>query len=163
MIVSPRRILWPTDFSDLSLHGGRYACGFRDVFKAELHIIHVIPPPLSPDIAVIVPAEVPVAISEPELLDAARQSLRQLIREHFGDDPSIVHDVFYGSPWTTICRYARDHDIDLIIIATHGHTGLRHVLIGSTAERIVQHAPCPVLTVKHPQREFVVNDQSRRA
>jgi len=155
MEVSLKRVLWPTDFSELSLRGGRYARGFCEQFGAELHIIHVVPPPLSPDVSLVVPAEVPVAVSEPELVEASRVALDKLITEHFGDYDKVVTKVFFGNPWPSICSYARDNDIDLIVITTHGRTGLSHVLIGSTAERIVQHAPCPVLTVKHAEKEFL--------
>jgi len=156
MQVSPRRILWPTDFSDLSQHAARYACGFREVFKSELHVIHVIPPPLSPDVSVMISTEVPVNVSEPEVLEASKAALEKLVGEQFGSTEGVQFDAFYGNPWPSICDYAKQHDIDLIIVATHGRTGLSHVVIGSTAERIVQHAPCPVLTVKNPQRDFVV-------
>ena len=66
VLVSPRKVLWPTDFSSLSLQGGLYAQGFRDVFGAELHVIHVIPPPLNPDVSVMLPGAVPVNVTEPE-------------------------------------------------------------------------------------------------
>ena len=59
-------------------------------------------------------------------------------------------------PHAAIVRYARVHDIDLIVLATHGRTGISHTLIGSVAEKVVQMAPCPVLTVKHPEHEFVL-------
>ena len=157
MIVSPKRVLWPTDFSELSLQGGRYARGFCDVFGAKLHMVHVIPPPLSPDMSVIVPAEVPIAISEPELVAAAESALQRLIDEQFEGDETIEFAAIYGNPWSAICKYAHENEIELIVVATHGHTGLRHVLIGGTAERIVQHAPCPVLTVKDPEREFLID------
>ena len=156
MEVSPKRVLWPTDFSELSLRGGRYARGFCEHFGSELHIIHVVPPPLSPDVSLVVPAEVPVTVSEPELIEASQTALDKLIQEHFTGDENIVARVLFGNPWPGICNYARDNEIDLIIVTTHGRTGLGHVLIGSTAERIVQHAPCPVLAVKHPQKDFVV-------
>jgi nucleotide-binding universal stress UspA family protein len=68
----------------------------------------------------------------------------------------VVTDVLFGNPWSVICQYAKDAQIDLLVVSTHGRTGLRHVLIGSTAERIVQHAPCPVLVVKNPEKDFVV-------
>jgi universal stress protein A len=155
MEVSLKRVLWPTDFSELSLRGGRYARGFCERFGAELHIIHVVPPPLSPDVSLVVPAEVPVTVSEPELVEASRVALDKLVKEHFSDYKNVITKVFFGNPWPSICKYAKDNDIDLIIITTHGRTGLSHVLIGSTAERIVQHAPCPVLTVKHPEKDFV--------
>lgn len=156
MVVSPKRILWPTDFSELSLQGARYARGFRDVFGAALHIVHVIRPMWSPDVGVTVPLDVPTSLSEPELIQSCRKGLQQLVDQHFEGDESIVYDTFVGNPWHGVCEYAQTNDIDLIVVATHGHTGLRHVLIGGTAERIVQHAPCPVLTVKSPEKEFVI-------
>lgn len=155
MQLQPRRILWPTDFSPLSLHGGRYARAFQADFGAELHVIHVLPPPLSPDVAMMVPTEAPMALADPGLLDECRQSLENLINQHFGGDPSIRRDASFGNPWNVVCDYAKRNDIDLVIVSTHGRTGISHALIGSTAERIVQHAPCPVLTVKSPGRDFV--------
>jgi universal stress protein A len=152
MEVRLKRILWPTDFSELSLLGGRYARGLCERFGADLHIIHVVPPPLSPDVSLVVPAEVPVTVSEPELVEASRAALDKLVKQHFGSYEKVVTKVFFGNPWPSICNYAKDNEIDLIVITTHGRTGLSHVLIGSTAERIVQHAPCPVLTVKHQEK-----------
>ena len=157
MQVRPQRILWPTDFSELALVGGRYALGFCTHFGAELHIIHVIPPPLSPDVSLVVPAEVPVTVSEPEIVEASEQALQKLVREHFAEHERIVTKVFFGNPWPGVCDYARDNEIDLIVVTTHGRTGLSHALIGSTAERIVQHAPCPVLTIKDAARSFLVD------
>lgn len=155
MEVKPKRVLWPTDFSDLSLHGGRYARAFCELFEAELHVIHVVPPPLNTDVSLSVPAEVPMAVSEPELVAAAQETLEKLVGEHLAGYAHVVTKVCFGNPWPSICNYAKDNAIDLIIITTHGRTGLSHVLIGSTAERIVQHAPCPVLTVKHAAKDFV--------
>ncbi len=155
MVVSPKRILWPTDFSPLSLHGARYARGFREVFAAELHVVHVVPPPLNPDLAVTLPTEVPVAYSDAQLLEACRTRLAEIVAEQFKGVPGIVQDAFYGNPWSTVCDYAKKAAIDLIIVTTHGHTGLRHVLMGGTATKIVQHAPCPVLVVKNPEKDFV--------
>jgi len=156
MIVSPKRILWPTDFSALSLQGARYARGFREIFGAELHVIHVIPPPLAPGISITLPTEVPVAYTDTQLLETCRARLEEVIVGEFGSGAGIVRDAFFGHPWSAICKYAGQAGIDLVIVATHGRTGLRHVLIGSTAERIVQHAPCPVLVVKSPEKDFVV-------
>ncbi|MFN0136087.1 MAG: universal stress protein [Phycisphaerae bacterium] len=155
MQVKPTRILWPTDFSELSLHAGRYARAMADQFGAELHIVHVVPPPLSPDVAVMVPADAPMTMTEPKLLDASRAAIKELIIKHFDGDPKIVTHAYYGNPWPTICEYAKEKGIDLIVVSTHGRTGISHVLIGSTAERIVQHAPCAVLTVKRSGRGFL--------
>lgn len=155
MTVEPRRILWPTDFSDLALVGARYARAFRDLFHAELHVIHVIPPPLGPDVSVALPTDVPVEYPDDELLQTCRTRLGELIAEQFPGVTGIAQDVFFGGSWSAICKYAEEQKIDLIVVATHGRTGLRHALIGSTAERIVQHAPCPVLVVKSSEKDFV--------
>ena len=61
-----------------------------------------------------------------------------------------------GVPHVSIVRYAKNHNIDLIVLATHGRTGISHALIGSVAEKVVQMAPCPVLTIKHPEHEFAL-------
>ena len=61
-----------------------------------------------------------------------------------------------GRPFVEIIRYARDHKIDLVVIATHGRTGLTHALFGSVAEKVVRKAPCPVLVVKRDERDFVL-------
>ena len=155
MIVSPKRILWPTDFSELSLKGGRYARGMSEHFGAHLHIIHVMPPVMTPDYSVMLPTSLPVSTAEPELIAACRQSIAKVIADNFGGDSTIVYDAFLGNPWFGVCEYAQREQIDLIVVATHGRTGLEHVLIGSTAERIVQHAPCPVLTVKSSEQDFL--------
>lgn len=155
MPLNPKRILWPTDLSERSLRGGRCALGFCEKFGSELHIIHVVPPPLSPDVSLVVPAEVPMSVSEPELVEASHQALAKIVADNFAGYEPIVTKVFFGNPWPSICKYAEDNDIDLIVTTTHGRTGLSHVLIGSTAERIVQHAPCAVLTVKHSAKDLV--------
>lgn len=156
MTLRLRRVLWPTDFSELSSKAGRYARGLREVFGCEVHVIHVLPPPLVADVSVMIPAEVPLTVEDPGLLESAREGLKKLVKELFGESTGVVTEVLCGNPWMTICGYARRREIDLIVAATHGRTGLSHAFIGSTAERIVQHAPCPVLTVKQEQREFFV-------
>jgi len=154
MPMRPKRILWPTDFSKLSFHGARYARFFAEMFGAELHVVHVIPPPLSPDMAVTMPAEVPINVADDELVEGSRETLARVIEEHLEGIEKISSELVFGNPWYMICRYAEQHEIELIVVTTHGRTGLQHVLIGSTAERIVQHAPCPVLVVKNPEKDF---------
>lgn len=155
MITSPARILWPTDFSAHSLRGGRYARGLAALFGAELHILHTVPPPLAPDATLLMPADIPAPCSEADLLNASKKAMDELVRKHFADVPRVVTSVGFGNPWPSICNYAKDKEIQLIVVTTHGRTGLGHVLIGSTAERIVQHAPCPVLVVKEQECGFL--------
>jgi len=155
MLVNLKQILWPTDFSELSRIGGRYARGLSEHFGAALHVIHVLAPVFTPDFSVLLPVNVPVAAPEPEMVQVCRENLAKIIAEQFGNDPRIVAEVLSGDPLTCICDYARQKQIDLIVVATHGRTGLEHALIGSTAERIVQHAPCPVLTMKSAGWHFL--------
>lgn len=155
MLDRPKRILWPTDFSDLSLRAGRYAHGFAQLFAAEFHVLHVVAPPLNPDVAVWLPSDVPIHISEPELRSASTRAIRELIEKHFNNFAGAIAEVRFGNPWSVTCDYAKEKQIELIVIATHGRTGLGHALIGSTAERIVQHAVCPVLTVKGSEQGFL--------
>ncbi len=155
MIVSPRRILWPTDFSELSLHAGHYAIGLREVFGSALHIIHVVPPPTSPDVSVGIAAGVALGTVERETLEAATRELTRLARDECG--AKEVHtSAFVGLPWRGICQYAEDHKIDMIVIATHGRSGIGHMLLGSNAERVVQHARCPVMVIKNPEQECLI-------
>lgn len=157
MIRNPNRILWPTDLSELSLRAGKYALGLCKHFSAELHMLHIIPPPLNPDVTLFLPTEVPVQISEPELRGAAQRSLRAIVDKHLENYAPVVLDVRFGNPWPTICDYANNNEIDLLVISTHGRTGLGHAIIGSTAERIVQHAPCPVLVTKAKERGLLAD------
>jgi nucleotide-binding universal stress UspA family protein len=154
MVISPKRILWATDFSDLSLTAGKYARGFCEVFGAELHVLHVCTPLVSPDVAVAFPTGIELSVSDDEVLKSAQAHLKRLIADQLTDLPGVQVATRIGNPWSEVCRYADENGIDLIIVATHGSTGLRHVLIGSTAERVVQHARCPVLTVKSNERDF---------
>ncbi len=149
---TPERILWPTDFSDLSLKASRYARGYRDLFNAELHMIHVCAPTVAPNIEPWLPNR--LRATQEDLLEAGQLRLSEVVAEYFDNDPAVICETLMGIPWLKICEYADEHDIGLIIVATHGTTGARHILLGSTAERIVHHAPCPVLTLKCHGREF---------
>ncbi len=150
MNISPQKILWPTDFSALSLNAADYVSRYRDTFDAEVHIVHVCAPLPNAD---MLPVGVELTVSDKGVLgtflEAAHTRLRRVADEHLGGVPPAACEVLSGHPWFEVCEYAGRVGIDLIILTTHGLTGLRHLLIGSTAERVVQHAPCPVLTVKN--------------
>lgn len=156
MIVSPKQILWPTDFSTLSLKGAQYARGFCEVFGARLHVLHVVGLPAAGDPSLVLPVEPPVSYNDDQVIAACRSGVDRIVSEQFDAAQDVVREVLVGSAWGGVCDYAKRHDIDLIILATHGRSGLRHALIGSTAERIVRHAPCPVLVVKNEERDFLV-------
>ena len=149
------RWLITTDFSPLSMRGAEYAEAFRDSFGAQLHVMHVCPVLVWADNTVPLMSGGDVLVSRVDLVTPARAQLKRFVADRFGDPGAIATHVVVGTPWYEICRYARDQQVDLIIIATHGATGLRHLLMGSTAERVVQHAAAPVLAVKSIEREFL--------
>lgn len=94
-----------------------------------------------------------------KLFDAARrQSEKRLVRlsrDVQGSDVKIAILQRLGTPYEEIVKVAKERGVDLIVIATHGYTGLKHFLLGSTAERVVNVSPCPVLVVRQEERDFV--------
>ena len=153
-MIDLRRILVPTDFSKHSENALKYAVAFAEKFGAELHLLHVVQ-----DLALFIPDAVAVAppLAPPvaQFAAAARTALERVVQEHQLDRFSVHPEVREGTPFYEIVRFAGERTIDLIVMGTHGHTGLVHVLLGSTAEKVVRKAPCPVLTVRHPEHEFV--------
>ena len=145
-------ILVPIDFSDASKEALAYAVPLAAQFAAKLTILHVVEPVATPDFA----KSFPLALDSARVLAACRRRLRQIVKEQ-QIDPKLVEAVFArpGRSYHEITEAARTLDTDLIIIATHGYTGLKHALLGSTTERVVRHAPCPVLVVRERKREFV--------
>ena len=155
MKVCVKRILCPVDFSDSADHAMRYATALAENFGAELTLLHVVAPLMA-----ALPGEtaLPNTLQADinELADACRERLEQLVGKLATASLRIQHTVLNGVPFIEIIRYARETETDLIVMGTHGRTGLGHLLIGSVAERVVRKAPCPVLTIKHPEHEFVM-------
>ena len=150
------RILVPTDFSDFSRPAMQYGCAIAARFSAELHLLHVVPDPamLVPEAAAF-SVETMQAQSE-SLVKDAQATLHALPPDGWENEKPIVREVRVGAAFMEIIDYAREHSIDLIVIGTHGRSGLMHILMGSVAERIVRKASCPVLTVKPEGHQFVM-------
>ncbi|MBI3848850.1 MAG: universal stress protein [Verrucomicrobia bacterium] len=150
-----KNILVPIDYSDYSLKALRYALPFAEKYDARLILLHVVEPRVYPEnyFDILVPAEMEQV--NMELVATARKQLAALCRTEI--NPKIAADpiVRIGRPYAEIIHTAKEWDIDLIIIATHGYTGLKHAFLGSTAERVVRQAPCPVLTVREQEHDFV--------
>jgi len=138
-----QKILAPTDFSGQSLAGLRYAMNLRLKFGSALTLLHVIEP--TPPMAGI--ESLVLAQSDSEVAAWALKELAKLTRRESGDEKRVTSLVRMGNPFHEITTEAGENKADLIVIATHGYTGVEHLLLGSTAERVVRHAPCPVLTV----------------
>jgi nucleotide-binding universal stress UspA family protein len=148
------KVLVPLDFSEYSKKALAYAVAFARQFGAKLTLINVIEPRVYPVDTVIVPAA--MEDSTTIAVDAARESMRS-IRNSIDLPAGMVEEplVVVGRPWVEITHEAARLGTDLIIMATHGYTGLKHVYLGSVTERVVRHAPCPVLVVREHEREFV--------
>jgi universal stress protein A len=153
-MIDLRRILVPTDFSRYSDVALTYATALAEKFNAELYLLHVVQ-----DLAVFVPDAVavtpPIALPVEQFATAAREALQRVVSEHHLERFKVHPEVREGAPFYEIIRFAKEAQIDLIVMGTHGHTGLVHVLLGSVTEKVVRKAPCPVLTVRHPEHEFV--------
>lgn len=152
-MIRLKNILIPTDLSEYARHVLPYAAEFARAYDAKIILAHVVDMHWVGSVA---SAEFPGMVeSQIESSKKAAVEAMEAMRAELGDAPVEVQ-VLMGSPHVEIVRHARSEDVDLIILATHGRTGLAHALIGSVAEKVVQMAPCPVLTIKHPEHEFVL-------
>jgi len=155
-MIQLNRILFPTDFSELSVHALSYARAFAEAYDAELHVLHVVDEAYAYWL-VMGPNSLPAGPPPEELAAAAEKQMDKFVSEKIsGAGMPIVKHVRMGRPFLEIIHYAREQDIDLIVLGTHGRSGLRHALLGSVAERVVRKAPCPVLTIRHPEHDFVM-------
>lgn len=143
-MIKLSRILHPTDFSDNSNAALGYACELAEKFGAELHLLNVIQ-----TLAMAAPPYDGMAGGDfyETLRRQADEQLAGLPASQTAYGGEVVREIRDGRPFLEIIRYARERDIDLIVMATHGRTGIEHLLIGSVAENTVRKAPCPVLTV----------------
>ncbi len=148
-LLKIRKILVPLDFSVTSEKVLRYAVPFAKQFSAKLVLLHAIEPlPYPADLGYVPLGEViPIEPTRKRLAELAQMAV----------DPELLDQsvVQIGVAFELIVDFAKQLDVDLIIISTHGYTGLKHVLLGSTAERVVRHASCPVLVVRERERDFV--------
>ncbi len=153
-MINLKRILVPTDFSEHSHNALRYAAAFADKFGAEIYLLHVFQ-----DLAVFQPDAVtvgpPAAPPLEQMTAAARAALDQAVSQLHLERLTVHPEVREGSPFDEIVRLAQEKDVDLIVMGTHGRGWLAHVLLGSVTEKVVRKSPCPVLTVRHPEHEFV--------
>ncbi len=154
MTIDIKRILLPTDFSSYSATATNYACELATRFDAELHLLHTLEVHLASTPGFGMGLALPQYVHESRA--AAEKALTNVLDPQWAAGQKVVRAVVEGSPKVEIVRYARTHEIDLIVLATHGRSGLAHVIIGSVAESVVRTAPCPVLTVRPEGHQFVM-------
>jgi nucleotide-binding universal stress UspA family protein len=168
-MIALKRILVPTDFSETSEAAVKYGVAFAQAFNAQLVLLHVA---VRHDLDVIVERQraietlvgkMATAKSLGEFDESGQHAARELFGTILTEQEQKNLRVEYvlrasglGGPYVEIVRYAKERDIDLIIMGTHGRGFVAHMLMGSVAEKVVRKAPCPVLTVRHPEHEFVI-------
>lgn len=188
MSLELHRICVPTDFSPSAEHALHLGAALAEKFGADLHLLHVVQDPEDlvrhPDFTArdeaarayfrrLERAERPAVDepSDPELDDSTREYVHALEHDvgHLFDQLppapwweklTVVRAARLGHPVEEICRYARHYAIQLLVLGSHGRTGLRRALLGSVSEQLVRRGPCPVLVVRHPQFDFLVEEQS---
>ena len=147
-----RTILATTDFSAESLAGVRYAVALAEKLGATVALLHAVEPAsrLSGMESVVLARE------DSDVVALARAQLATLAKREGTGDLAVTFSVSVrtGNPFHAITTAAREQTAELMVIATHGHTGAERVLLGSTAERVLRHAPCPMLVVREREKEF---------
>lgn len=151
-VVNLKKILVPLDFSGHARKALNYAAKLAQQFASQVTVVNVV---------------APVIYAEGMVLPAAMENLDRVSKEHAEAElDKIAADmashkvscdthVLLGHPSDEVVNFAKKHETDLLLITTHGRTGLQHFLLGSTAERIIRHAPCPVMVVRDQEHEFV--------
>jgi nucleotide-binding universal stress UspA family protein len=142
-MIHIKRILAPTDFSESSFAAAHYALELAEALGAELHLLYVIEPPVyySPAFGGYIP-------DRTDLQAYAAAGLEGMTIADEPRDVKIIRRSVEGVAASTIIEDAQEHNIDMIVIGTHGHSAVRRFFMGSVAERVVRHASCPVLAVR---------------
>jgi nucleotide-binding universal stress UspA family protein len=156
------RILAPTDFSRFSGFALEWAANLAEALRAELVLLHVVPEEEGKIIEEVIgegaAVHIPRGIRE-NVLEERQKKFREqfhiVLPDYLKKSIKVEEILRIGVPFLEIIKTAKEKDVDLIVMGTHGRTGLSHALIGSVAEKVVHHAHCPVLTIKHPQYRFI--------
>jgi universal stress protein A len=155
-VIKLKKVLVPTDFSDSAKHAFIYGVSFAQEYQAELVLLHVVENLTVGYASDLFP--VPMAEVFQEISGYAKTELAKLADEARQKGVAVSELVAQGKPSAEIIRHAADNDVDMIVLGAHGKGMLDQALFGSTTERVVRRAPCPVLTVRMAGHEFVDGD-----
>ncbi len=147
-----KNILFPTDFSQGARAAMDYAMSLAGDYNARLTLLYVIQ-----DISIAewyIPSSLSVTDLVEDMQKSAWKEMDKWAAEAGARVKDVVKMVVRGVPFVEIIKTAKDKDADMIVIGTHGRTGIDHMLFGSTAEKVVRKSPCPVLTVRVAGKEF---------
>jgi nucleotide-binding universal stress UspA family protein len=147
MIQNVKKVLAPIDFSEFSMEAMRAAWELAKDLGAELHIVHVVAPHHS-----FLEQQSTEIARAAALAEQTEEELARIKKSEFGNSAKVITAVTTGAPVVKLCEYAKQNQIDLIMLATHGRTGSEFLVIGSVAEKIARNAPCSVLVYRRPAR-----------
>jgi len=142
----PKHILVPVDYSRHSQLALRYALEMAALWQARVHLLHVVEETLHP--AFYASGKTSIFDFVPDIRRKSLQAMRELVVKAKGPEVQTAFHVVEGRAAVEIVKWAEKHPVDLMVIATHGLTGLEHLLLGSVTEKVLRTAPCPVFTVK---------------
>jgi nucleotide-binding universal stress UspA family protein len=151
-MISLKKILCPIDHSDCSKEALKYAVSFAMKDEAKLLLLHIIDIRSFNEGLDAMSTQIP----NEETLEQLRVKLLDCIPEEIRDDLDVEAIVIQGIPFAEIISTAKEREIDMIVIGSHGRTGISHMMLGSVSEKVVRKAPCPVLTIRQPGHEFVM-------
>ena len=152
-MIELKAILNPTDFSESSRHASEYACSLARKYKAKLYLLHVIEE-VSSAMYFDMMQTPPLVELMAEVEEQARRALDDALPPDLCEGIEVESVIRRGVPFLEIVLCAKELNCDLIVCGSHGRTGLKHALFGSVAEKVVRKAPCPVLSVRHPEHKF---------
>jgi len=149
-MLTVKKILCSTDFSEPSYKGLEYAKELAALFKAELAVVYVLPVmphrPTDPNISFSIPEYERILHKDSE------EKLQGIIKQHFPEGSRVRAIIGHGNAAKEIVRIAEEEKTDLIVISTHGVSGWHHLIVGSVAEKVIRTAPCPVFAVREHRK-----------
>lgn len=151
-MITLKKILCPIDHSDCSKEALRYAVSFAMKDEAKLYLLHVIDIRSFDESIDAMSKQIP----DDETLNQLKTKLLDCIPEEIRNGIDVEAIVVQGIPFVEIISTARKKNIDMIVIGSHGRTGIAHIMLGSVSEKVIRKAPCPVLTVKQSNHKFVM-------
>jgi nucleotide-binding universal stress UspA family protein len=150
MSIQVKKILVPIDFSEYSKSALKYATSFAEIFHSELVLVYVIEPVIyPPDFSM---GQISIPAVDLEMDKRAKEELEKLAQTEFNSSIKVTTMVKTGKPFVEIIETAKEEEVDLIIISSHGHSGVEQILFGSTAEKVVRKSTCPVLTIRRESK-----------
>ena len=150
-MISIQGVMVPVDFSKESILAAKFGASLAEEYKTKLYVLHVMEP-VHPSLRGYI---VDFEQFQQRMIAQAKEDLENVIPKAVKDRIPVEFILEIGHPSYLIVEKAKELGVDVLVIATHGRTGLSHVLLGSVAEKVIRHAPCPVFVIRNPKDKYV--------